>query len=159
MSKNPVIDKNGILYASQNECAKAHGVSHAAISYHLTKYGHLNRLHVEQPSSPAIDKSGQAHSSMGACARHHGVTVQTVKYHMDTYGNLDRLGGVKGHVYGTAAVSKPVHLAGRTWPSLSEMARDLQVKRDTLRNWLQPNASHLQRERLRERLAMLEAQG
>lgn len=42
--QNPVIDQNGVLHASQTECAKAHGVTVSAITYHLATYGDLNRL-------------------------------------------------------------------------------------------------------------------
>lgn len=151
---NTVRDANGILYPSQKACAEALGVSRKAIGYHLNRYGNLERLE-GVVGKPVIDRNGVTHESVTLCAEAHGVTPSTVSYHLKRWGNLDRLCVARGYTHAIAVTSKPVEVNGRTFPSQAELAREIGVRRTTVRNWLHPDATPLQRRRLNERIAML----
>lgn len=68
-----------------------------------------------------------------------GVTPHVVSYHLNRHGNLDRLGVGSQCGWpkdGRGARKRPVERFGRSWPSMSDLARHLGRPVTTIKLWL-----------------------
>ena len=147
----PVRGPDGIIYPSQAEAARVFGVKPGTIFYHIDRYGDLSRLGTSS-GTPVVWR-GKRYTNAVQAANDAGVNSAAAYYQLRTHGNLDRLGiGRKGKERNRGK-GKPVSVGGHDWPAVSLMARDLQVKERTLRNWLEPAASDEMRAKLRMAMA------
>lgn len=80
---------NGSLYTSLTAAAKAAGVTVRAASYHLKRYGTLDRAGKHNCSS--VTWKGKEYPSQNAAAKAAGCSAANVSMHLARYGNLDRL--------------------------------------------------------------------
>ena len=85
MPGNPCRDRNGVVWASQSACARAHGVSPSAVSSHLERNGNLDRMACgirfsgKRPAkAKPLDIDGQAFASQSDLARKLGTTRQVI---------------------------------------------------------------------------------
>jgi hypothetical protein len=99
------------------------------------------RKHTRPLGEPVRDRDGEIHPSHSAAAAALGVARQTISYHLSRHGDLTRLGGKRG---GLNLHGKRIELMGRSWRSMSALARELHVTRATVVYWI----DHGQRDKI-----------
>lgn len=92
-----------------------------------------------------VEYRGTVYRCANALAKTLGVTRHAVYQSLYRKGNLDTLGSPRGGPVGQRKLrhARPVSFAGKHWPSVSAMARDLGVSRHAIRNYLEGAADKL----------------
>ena len=106
---------------------------------------------VEAVRSPVVVR-GVEYPSGKAAADALGVTPQTISYHLNFHGHADFVGAPSGLRENIKPAAKPIEWNGYSFPSTTEAARQIGVKRDVLRRFLEGKVSQKVREHVIGRL-------
>lgn len=136
-----VTGTDGTVYPSHKAAADALGVCRSAVSFHIKKYGNLDRLGYYRT---AIADGSQTWGSLTEASKALGVSRGTLNWHLDRHGHLGRVG--KRRSFRTNP--KPLQIGPLRWAARVDAAADLGIHPRTLRDWTSPKATAHQVQRL-----------
>ena len=151
MSNHPlskrVQDAEGNWHPSYAAAARALKVHPETIAKHMRRYGDLSMIGCW---TVKVTKGKRQWPSIVAASRALKITDGQVRTHLRKHGHLEFVGKHGGKRWST-----PLKIGPIEWPSRAEAAQDLKVPRTTLRSWLSPEASAMQRQEVMARVMAL----
>ena len=149
----PVTGPNGEHYRSRSAAARALGVHHSTIDWHLKKYGNLSMVNTW---AVPCEHKGRSYPSIAAAAADIGVARHTLHGHLEKHGHLESagLGRSRGNP-GNRGPRKRTKIGPMEWECRLDAARDLRISIATLTRSLSPRASLARREALMIRVMAL----
>lgn len=147
----PITGPDGVDYPSKAALARSLGVHPCTINWHLDRVGHLN--HIGMMGGTPVSKGRRKWPSVVVAARDLGCSPSLIHQHLRIHGHLENLGKWGGRRY-----SRPLRIGPVEWPARVDACRDLGITKPTLAEWLSPDASPAQREKLMAGVMRISAQ-